>query len=289
MNTRSKLLLLSVCVLVSATLCAQSLKVPDRVTAGTSISIPTSGSGEATLYLFGPAHVAKRKVQLGQSIELAGDDLRDAGHYTVVLKGGGADSSTSFFVTASKVDDVAFLARPSRVPASRPGVITGSAFTFDAYQNLELQPTPVTFTLSVEGAPEIKRTETTKNGVAWTRLDSGKKVGAAKFVASAGDASTTRVVQQVAADPCNIRMKAQRTNQGAIEVVTDPIRDCSGNAVPDGTIVTFTSVDASGKSTVDSRIKRGIARAELPSSNNALISVASGVVMGNEIHWGGKQ
>ena len=112
--------------------------------------------------------------------------------------------------------------------------------------------------------------------------------GEIHFVANAGDARTNRVVQQVAAEPCNIRMRAQRGNNGAIEVVTDPIRDCSGNAVPDGTIVTFTAVDSNGRSTVDSRIKRGIAQAELPASSSALISVAAGVVMGNEIHWGGK-
>ncbi len=73
-----------------------------------------------------------------------------------------------------------------------------------------------------------------------------------------------RVVQQVAADPCSIRMKASRAPDGNILVETAPIQDCSGNAVPDGTIVTFTSVDEAGRSTVDARIKRGFARAELP-------------------------
>ena len=57
--------------------------------------------------------------------------------------------------------------------------------------------------------------------------------------------------------------------------------------LPDGTIVTFTSVDSKGRSTVDARIKKGVARAQLPSTQNATLSVASGVVVGNEIHWGG--
>jgi hypothetical protein len=70
-------------------------------------------------------------------------------------------------------------------------------------------------------------------------------------------------------------------------VQTDPVRDCSGNAVPDGTIVTFTQNDASGKSTVDARVKRGVARAEMPTAQRATISVASGVVVGNELRWGG--
>ena len=70
---------------------------------------------------------------------------------------------------------------------------------------------------------------------------------------------------------------------------TDPIRDCSGNPVPDGTIVTFTAVSPKGKSSVDARIKKGVAKAELPNLQDATISVASGVVMGNDIHVGGGQ
>ena len=142
--------------------------------------------------------------------------------------------------------------------------------------------------MSVDGASAGSRTEESKNGVAWVRLDSGKKAGAAQFVASVGDASVKRVVQQTASDPCTIRMKAQPAKNGNILVETDPIRDCSGNPVPDGTIVTFISTDPNGRSTVDARIKRGFAQAELPPSQNATLSVASGVVLGNEIHWGGK-
>jgi hypothetical protein len=58
--------------------------------------------------------------------------------------------------------------------------------------------------------------------------------------------------------------------------------------VPDGTIVTFIQNDKTGKSTVDARIKKGTARAELPPSDNATITVAAGVVLGNELHVGGR-
>jgi hypothetical protein len=119
-------------------------------------------------------------------------------------------------------------------------------------------------------------------------MDSGKRAGAAQFTASANDASVQRVVQETASDPCTIRMKAQAAKNGNILVETDPVRDCAGNPVPDGTIVTFTSTDKSGRSTVDARIKRGIAQAELPAAESATLSVAAGVVLGNEIHWGGK-
>ena len=65
------------------------------------------------------------------------------------------------------------------------------------------------------------------------------------------------------------------------------MRDCSGNNVPDGTVVSFTKTDTSGKTTVDAPIKKGIAKAEMPVVGNARISVASGVVLGNELNVGG--
>ena len=262
---------------------AADLRVAATVTAGSGLSIPSSGSGSATLYLVGPGTAIKRQVQLGQDIQFTADDLQAAGRYTVVI---GEDSAT-FFVTAGAVHSVAFLARPSRVPADTPNVVTGTAFIFDRYQNLVLQPEPVKFELSANGETTT-RTEMAKGGVAYTKLNSSKKAGPAQFVASSGDASIRRVVQQVASDPCSIRMSAQ-PNKSGILVRTDPIHDCAGNLVPDGTIVTFTSTDPQGKSTVDARIRQGIAQAELPAANGATISVASGVVVGNEIQWRGGQ
>jgi len=258
---------------------ANELNVPATVTAGNGLSVPASGSGEATLYLAGPGTAIKRKVQLGGNVQLTGDDLQNAGRYVIALDG----NTASFYVTAAPVHAIAFLARPSRVPADTPNVVTGTAFLFDRYQNLVLEPQPVKFELEVNGQT-VTRTETSKDGVAYTKLDSSKKEGTAQFVASSGSASVRRVVQEVASDPCNIRMTAQRDPRGIL-VRTDPIRDCAGNPVPDGTIVTFTSTDSRGKNTVDARIKRGIAQAQLPASNDATISVASGVVVGNEIKW----
>jgi len=255
------------------------LNVPATVTAGNGLSVPTSGSGEATLYLVGPGTAIKRKAQLGQPVQLTADELQNAGRYVIALDG----TSATFFVTAAPVHSIAFLARPSRVPADTPNVISGTAFLFDSYQNLVLQPQPVRFDLEVNGQT-VSRTETSKDGVAYTKLNSSRKEGPAQFVASSGGASVRRVVQEVAADPCNIHMSAERDRNGIL-VRTDPIRDCAGNPVPDGTIVTFTSTDAQGKSTVDARIKRGFAQAQLPASPDATISVASGVVVGNEIKW----
>ncbi|MBV9608804.1 MAG: hypothetical protein JO187_04530 [Acidobacteria bacterium] len=265
---------------------AADLNLPQQITAGTDLSITPPGSGTATLYLMGPGHVEKREIKLGENVTIPGSSLRASGRYQVIVKNGGEQTVATLFVAPAKASEANFLARPSRVPVATSGVISGVAFVFDQYKNLVLAPTPVKFSLSVADAAPITRTETAKNGVAWVTLASAHKAGAAQFVAEVDDSQVRRVVQQVASDPCNLRMKAERRANG-IEVETEPVRDCSGNPVPDGTIVTFTQVDAKGRSTVDARIKRGIAKAELPASDNATISVASGVVLGNEIHLGG--
>jgi hypothetical protein len=259
---------------------AGDLDVPATVAAGSGLNISTSGGGSTTLYIVGPGIAIKRKMNLGQNIELAPEELKNAGRYVILLEG--SDSAT-FFVTAGAVSSITFLARPSRVPADTPNVISGTVFLFDKYQNLVLQPEAVKFELSLNGESAI-RTEMTKSGVTYVTLNSSRKEGPAQFIASSGDASVRRVVQEVASDPCNIRMRAQPDKNGIL-VQTDPIHDCAGNPVPDGTIVTFTLTDETGKSTVDARIKRGVAEAQLPSSNGATISVASGVVVGNEIQW----
>jgi hypothetical protein len=260
------------------------LQISSPVKAGSGTTLQAPGSGNTTLYLFGPGAANKRTVQRG-TISISGDELKTAGRYTAILDG----SSTSFFVVAATLEKISFIARPSRVPAAASGAVLGSAFLFDRFQNLVLAPTPVSFRLAVEGAAGEERSVTAKDGVAWVQLNSGRRSGAAQFVASAGEIRVRRIVQQVAADPCSIRMKASRAPNGNILVETQPIQDCSGNAVPDGTIVTFTSVDAAGRSTVDARIKRGFARAELPASSSATLSVAAGVVLGNEIRWVGGQ
>lgn len=261
---------------------AARLQVSGPLQAGARATLQAPGSGSTTLYLFGPGGATKRGVQRG-SIALSGDELKVAGLYTAIVDG----SSASFFVTAARVENISFIARPSRVPAAASGAVLGSAFLFDRFQNLVLTPSPVTFRLAVDETSGEERTVTSTDGVAWVQLNSGRRGGPAQFTASSGEVRARRVVQQVAADPCGIRMNASRAPDGNILVETAPIKDCSGNAVPDGTIVTFTSTDAAGRSTVDARIKRGFARAELPHSPSATLSVAAGVVMGNEIRWGG--
>lgn len=266
---------------------AAELHLPQNAVAGQPLSIGTSGSG--TLYLVGPGQVIKKEFKSGGNVEIKGEELRSAGRWIAVVHGD-ANQSQVFWVKPGKPEKLNFLARPSRVPVARPNVISGVTFVFDQYQNLILDPTPVNFNLSVGGAGSTKSV-TSREGVAWINSASAPKAGAAQFVATVGDTSVTRVVQQVAADPCersfHMHLAGRTANRTIVE--TDPIRDCSGNPVPDGTIVTFIQTDKTGKSTVDARIKKGTARAELPASDNAIITVAAGVVLGNELHVGGKQ
>lgn len=265
---------------------AAELHLPQNVVAGQPLTITTGGSG--TLYLVGPGQVIKKDFK-GGNVEIKGEELRSAGRWIAIIRGDSSQSQV-FWVKPGKPGKLNFLARPSRVPVARPNVISGVTFVFDQYQNLVLDPTPVNFNLSVGGAGSTKSI-TSHEGVAWINSASAPKAGAAQFVASVGDTSVLRVVQQVAADPCersfHMHIAGHADNRTVVE--TDPIRDCSGNPVPDGTIVTFIQTDKTGRSTVDARIKKGTARAELPASDNATITMAAGVVLGNELHVGGRQ
>jgi hypothetical protein len=253
------------------------VNVPQKAVAGTEVSLAADAKG--TLYLFGPGTAIKKDVTASDPLKVT---VKHAGKYTAVLNG----TASTFNVAPAQPDDVAFLARPSRVPAAKRDVINGTVFLFDRNRNLVLSPNTVKFELSIAGGATQTRNVPAKDGVAFTQMDSGSKAGAAQFVATVANSSVRRVVQQTASDPCNLRMRVQPSKDGLI-AETDPIRDCSGNPVPDGTIVTFTAVDKNGRSTVDARIKKGVARAQLPPLQNATVSVAAGVVMGNEVRVGG--
>jgi hypothetical protein len=157
-------------------------------------------------------------------------------------------------------------------------------YVFDPYQNLIVTPSEVTFELSTSAGGTISRSVWTRNGVASVQMDSSTREGKDMFVVRAGDLSTTRVIGQVPGDPCSLKINAHLARDN-IEVETDPVRDCSGNMVSDGTIVTFIEAFGETESTVDAPLKRGIAKAELPAHPGATISVASGVVLGNQIRW----
>jgi hypothetical protein len=262
-------------------------RFPKTVEAGIAFSAATAGSGKATLYIVGPGDVVRRNLQLGETISFGPSDLHNAGHYLAQLVAGSSTQTAEFDVVAAhQPASLSFLAKPSRLAVNQTDGISGVVYVFDVFHNLVLEPLPVSFVLSGAPGAAQSRTVTTRNGVAWIRMNSAAKAGAAQFQASAGNARERRVVQQVAGDPCSVRISA-RESGGRISLETEPVRDCSGNAVPDGTVVTFTEAYGSGQATVDVPLKRGVARTELPAHSGAVISAAIGVVMANEIHWNG--
>ena len=267
-----------------------SMSLPRSVTAGSAFSIPVSGSGKAVLYLVGPGQAIRRDVQMGEALSFAAGDLYNAGHYLALLVEPSATETGEFDVSpASEPQTLGFLAKPSRLPVGLRNGISGTVYVFDAYHNLITTPMPASFQLSIPSGTVQARTVTTRNGLAWVEMDSAPKEGSAKLIAKAGGATSTRVIEEVPADPCGIEISA-RPNAGKLEVQTAPVRDCAGNAITDGTIVTFTETFNGTQSTVDVPLKQGIARVEMPANRGAKISVASGVVAGNEIRWqGGSQ
>lgn len=287
MRFRAALLLGGLAATLLPTVQAQSgdLTLPKSIDAGSAFSIPSSGSGKGKLYIVGPQQVLVRDVDLGQPIAIAAASLYNAGHYIVVLSNGSSIQTGQLDVLPAKaVSDVTFLAKPSRLPVGLRDGITGAVYIFDTYKNLETSPMPVTFELGSPSGAAQTRTVTSKNGAAWTAMDSTAQQGSDKFVARAGGVSSARIIGQVPGDPCSLRMNAKPSGE-KIELQTDPVRDCSGNAVPDGTIVTFTEAYNGEQSTVDVPLKRGIAKVDMPAHKGALITVASGVVLGNQIRW----
>lgn len=260
------------------------LELPKTVQAGSPVSVSSVGSGKAVLYIVGPAQALRRDVQLGQSIVLGPGELHNAGHYSAFLVGPSASQTAEFDVVAKQPSTLSFLAKPSRLPVDLRNGISGVVYVFDAFRNLVLAPAQVSFELSETGGAAQTRTVASRNGVAWLRLDSAPKAGSAQFQARVGEITEKRVVQLVSGEPCNLRMDARRSG-ARVELETEPLRDCRGNPVPDGTIVTFIERNNASESTVDVPIKRGIARTDLPANDGATISVATGVVMGNEIRW----
>jgi hypothetical protein len=254
------------------------------VVAGTDFSIATAGSGKVMFYFVGPNYSKQQRIDLGQEIPIRGDEVSSAGRYLAVLCSETC-ASAPFYVTPAKPASLAFLTHPSRVPVQADNAISGAVFPFDKFHNLILSPVTIDFKLTADGGNLLAHSLPTKNGVAWFRIRSGKVAGTVQLIASVGDINVRRIVRQVASDPCNLRIKAQRMPDGIV-VETEQVRDCSGNVVPDGTIVTFTKTDGTGKSTVDAPIKQGVARAQMTASPRAVISVASGVVMGSPIRLG---
>jgi hypothetical protein len=274
---------------------AAEFHAPALVEAGKGFAVSLDGSGSATFYLIGPDHVLKRKINLGGELQIASSDVRTAGSYKMILCQHSCESTT-FEVKAAQPARLSFFLHPSRVPVSSRDSIDATAWLFDRYANLVLQPTTIDFQIKPASGAGFTRQSSSQNGVASIRMDSTPHEGPVQVTAAVSNpgqkamndgVQDTRVIQQVAAEACRLHMNVAASGS-KITLQTDPVRDCSGNALPDGTIVSFTTVDGAGRSTVDTPIKKGVARTQLTLTGPARISVACGVVLGNEVNLGGK-
>lgn len=269
-------------------LAAQDLRVPDSATAGEPATMSAGGSGHATFYLLGPGISNKSEVTLGdENIRIPAEHLKYAGEYLAIVCSD-ACRSASFNVKPAQPATLSFLVHPSRVADNQPGAISGVVFPFDHFGNLILEPLTMNFQANGVKESLFSRAIPTRDGAAWFRTASGKSAGPLHITASVGALSTQRIIAQVASEPCHLSIKGERTPKGIL-VETDPVRDCAGNPVSDGTIVTFTASGSGERSTVDAPIKGDIARARLTDSGPVVISAASGVAMGNELHIGGEK
>jgi hypothetical protein len=265
-----------------------SIQAPSDASAGKAVALRTTGSGGATFYMLGPSHILKKNIELGGDLEIAGSDVTSSGWYQAVVCVSSDCVSKEFYVRPGTPARLSFLLHPSRVPVSAPNAINATALVFDQFQNTVLVPSPVEFHFSLAGTAPFTRKQTTTRGIAWLQMGSTAKQGPLEVVALVGEISEPRVIRQVASEACALRMTAT-SNARNVRVQTDPIRDCSGNPLPDGTIVSFTKIDRAGRSTVDTPIKKGIAIAQFSVAGPSRISIACGVVLGNEISIGGGQ
>jgi hypothetical protein len=266
---------------------AAELRPPANVTVGTVFTIESSGSGAGTFYLIGPAEISKRKVELGGGIAVQPEEVEHAGRYIAIVCAGEC-TAARFYVQAASPARLSFLVHPSRVPVAESNAMSAVAFVFDRFHNLVPSPQTVAFRVMPKSGASISEARRSDDGIAWIRMTSGRQEGPVKIAASLGKADEIRVVQQIASEACNLRIRGDWVS-GKFFVETDPVRDCSGNNIPDGTIVSFTENDSAGKTTVDVPIKKGIAKIEMPVSGEAHISVASGVVTGNELNVAGRR
>ena len=199
---------------------------------------------------------------------------------------GSSTENGAFDVTRwQPTGDLSFLAKPSRLPVNLHDGISGVVYVFDTFQNL--------VTAAYAGfIPTFRRCRRSANAdrdhAQRRGLDqAGFRIQGRRgqFVARVEAYPHTRMIQQVPGDPCKLKMNARPAGQ-RLQLETDPVRDCSGNAVPDGTIVPYNLRRRGSHGGCATQTRRCQDRnAGLQRRN---ISVATGVVMGNEIRWGRK-
>jgi hypothetical protein len=125
------LLLCSAFVAMSQTETPPALHLPANIVAGEAVAVPSGGAVSRTFYLIGPGHVSKRKIQAGDNIQIASDEIASAGTYQAIICNGEACASTSFYVAPNHGNELVFLVHPSRVAVGEPNAISAVTVVVD--------------------------------------------------------------------------------------------------------------------------------------------------------------
>ena len=146
-------------------------------------------------------------------------------------------------VTPGSPDTVALTAVPDTITADGTSTSTITATVTDAYNNRVADGTVVTFTAGLGSIAPY--TTTTTNGEATAILTATTTTGTSVVTATAGSAQGTTNVTFAPGPPVTLTLTANPTSIEADGVSTSTLTatvvDAHGNAVADGTVVTFTT------------------------------------------------
>ena len=213
--------------------------------------------------------------------------LYNAGHYVVVLVGVSLHRKRFVRCCARKRSRpiVSFLAKPSRLPVGLHDGITGAVYVFDAYHNLIAAPTPVSFELSNPTGAAQKRIVETHDGAAWTEMDSTRPTRH-RQVRSASWRSLQHARRQ-AGSGRSVRIEDERPASRVSRFSCRPNRCAIAAAMPFRTERSLLSPrpTMARNPRWTCRLSGELRKWKCPPISGATISVASGVVLGNEIRW----
>lgn len=162
----------------------------------------------------------------------------EPGVATLTAQAGLASDSTQVKIGVGAPISISLSADPAQIPADGVSTSTITALVLDPFEEPITQTIPITFeTTSGQVMPPVTWVV---NGTAVTHL-SGTQAGAALITARAANASGGTTVLLVSGLPALLTMSVTPAQMpvGGLAAVVVQVADAFGNAVADGTLVTF--------------------------------------------------
>jgi hypothetical protein len=260
------------------------IDVPATVIAGDEAQITIRAPGLAdgtplTVLLtgtFGSRPYTTRVEDEQALVDLSTDDTRHSGLVTVIAGTGSQQGQASFKIEPGPaVGSIPVRIGPRSVPANGQSETMLVAFPTDEWGNPVPADTAVTVRVEhpgpaaadQSGKQEVIKT-TAANLLAWTKLKSGTAAGQTRVAVMAGQAhSPEKVFREIPGPPVTFTVNAAQTDAPAdgrqlIELTTSQITDRFGNAMLDGTSMTFLATAADGsRRSIPATVIDGVARA----------------------------